>query len=48
MSLMSDDFNIFQIHVMVTFVDMARNPAPAGLQLLCDDIYVLSLIKRLQ
>ena len=47
-SFMSDDFNIFKIYVMMTFVDIARNPAPAGFQLLCDEIYVLSLIKHLQ
>ena len=33
---------------MMAFVDMARKPAPAGFQLLCGEMYVLSLIKRLQ
>ena len=48
MCLMSDDFNVFNIHVMMAFVDMARKPAPAGFQLFCGEMYVLSLIKRLQ
>ena len=48
MRLMFDDFNVFNIHVMMAYVDMARKPAPAGFQLLCGEMYVLSLIKRLQ
>ena len=45
---MSDDFNVLNIHVMIAFMDMARKPTPAGFQLRCGEMYVLSLIKRLQ